>query len=387
MRDTLIIFGLAVACCVLVGAAGLWALHLLREKSLRWQLAVAAVTPVLAVAASVAVNVQLMFLSAHDSGVIVVALVTSTVLAFGAVWVVLRRIAQGSRALGTGVSRLVADGTGRSVEPEADPTPPPRIIPELDRVYTELAEARLTLADARTQERNAERARRELVQFVSHDLRTPLAGLRALTEGLEDGVITDVPRAYGQMRSTVTRLSGLVDDLFALSRVEAAPEAERRPVALAELLADVTDELSPMAAAAGVGLRAEVPETDRLAVHGDADALSRAVANLVGNAVQHTAPGGVVEVRGLRGVDGTVRVAVTDGCGGIPEAHLSRIFDSGWRGTQARPVPEISPTGAGLGLTIVKGVITAHAGSIGVRNVDGGCCFSVELPAGQPTAA
>ncbi len=386
MRDTLIIFGLAVGCCILIGAAGLLALHLLREKSLRWQLALAGVTPVLAVAASVAVNVQLMFLSGHDSGVIVVALVTSTLLALGAVWVVLRRITQGSLALGTGVSELVADGTGRQPA-EPGPTEPRQMIPELEQVHSELARARRTLAEARTQERNAERARRELVQFVSHDLRTPLAGLRALTEGLEDGVISDVPRAYTQMRSTVTRMAGLVDDLFALSRVEAAPEAERRLVALAELLADVTDELIPMAAAAEVGLRAEVPESDRLAVHGDADALSRAVANLVSNAVQHTAPGGAVRVRGLRALDGVVQVAITDSCGGIPEANLSRIFDSGWRDTRTRSVSDLSPSGAGLGLTIVKGVITAHAGSIEVRNVEGGCCFSVELPAGQPTAA
>lgn len=381
MRDGLIIFGLAVGCCLLIGGAGLLVLHALRDRSLRWQLAAAAVTPVLAVAASVAVNVQLMFLSAHDSGVIVVALLTSTLLALGAVWVVLRRITQGSEALGTGVSRLVADGTGAPVEPE--PGPSGRIIPELDRVRTELATARQTLAETRTQERNAERARRELVGFVSHDLRTPLAGLRALTEGLEDGVISDVPRAYAQMRSTVTRMSGLVDDLFALSRVEAAPEAERRPVALAELLADVAEELSPAAAAAEVTLAAEVPTDDRLAVHGDADALTRAVANLLGNAVQHTAAGGRVEVRGTRAADDTVRVTVTDGCGGIPEADLGRVFDSGWRGSSERPGPDLATAGAGLGLTITQRVIAAHAGSVGVRNVDGGCRFTLELPSGQ----
>jgi signal transduction histidine kinase len=385
VRDGLIIFGLAVACCLVIGGAGLLALHGLRGRSLRWQLAVAAVTPVLAVAASVAVNVSLMFLSAHDSWVIVVALLTSTGLALGAVWVVLRRITQGSRALGSGVSRLVADGTGQPVEPEPRSTGP--IVPELDQVRTELATARRTLAEARSQERNAERARRQLVGFVSHDLRTPLAGLRALAEGLEDGVVTDAPRAYAQMRSTVTRMSGLVDDLFALSRVEAAPEVERRPVALAELLADLTDELSPMAAAADVALRADIPADDRLAVSGDADALSRALANLVGNAVQHTGPGGRVEVRGSRAADGAIRVAVTDGCGGIPEPHLDRVFDSGWRGVADRPASELPTGGAGLGLTITQGIIAAHDGSIAVRNVDGGCCFSLELPAGQSSAA
>ncbi len=380
MTDLVLIVGLCLGCCTVVGGLGLIVLRRLAGRSLGLQLGVAALLPVLAVAGSIALNVQLMFLSGHDSGVIVIALLASSVLALAAGWLVLRRISRGSAQLGSGVGLLLAEHTGT---PAPTPVTPTRLPREFEQLRHELADARRTLTAARARERNAERARSELVSFMSHDLRTPLAGLRALTEGLEDGVITDVPRALGQLRSTVARMSGLVEDLFELSRVESPTPQVHRPVSLTELVGDVADELTPAAAAAEVELRVDLPEADRLAVSGDADALVRALANLVSNAIRHTAVGGRVEISGLRGADGRIRIGVADGCGGIPEPHLERVFDTGWRGTSAR-TPERSgePTGAGLGLAITKGVVRAHAGSIEVRNVTGGCCFELELPAG-----
>jgi signal transduction histidine kinase len=187
---------------------------------------------------------------------------------------------------------------------------------------------------------------------------------------------------------TVARMTGLVEDLFELSRVQGPADRLRTDaVSITEIVGDVTDELDPTAAAAGVDLRAAVPADDRLAVVGDGDALARALANLVSNAVRHTEPRGRVLVAASRAEDGRLQVSVTDGCGGIPEEHLPRVFDTGWRGTAARTVPrtDVEPQGAGLGLAIAKGVVAAHDGSIVVRNVDGGCCFDVELPAAEPT--
>ena len=239
MGDTITIFALTVGCCVLAGGVGLLALRSLRHRSLRWQLAVATITPVVAVAVSVAVNVKLMFLSAHDSGVIVIALATSVLLALGAGALVLRRITHGSAALGNAVSRLVHYEGGVAGRPDEQPV---KLVPELERVRRELADARQTLAESRMRERNAERARRELVSFISHDLRAPLAGLRALSEGLEDGVIADVPGAHGQLRSTAKRMTGLVEDLLELSRIEGESDHQRNPVSLSELVGDVVDE-------------------------------------------------------------------------------------------------------------------------------------------------
>jgi signal transduction histidine kinase len=116
---------------------------------------------------------------------------------------------------------------------------------------------------------------------------------------------------------------------------------------------------------------------DRLAVHGDADELTRAVTNLVGNAIRHTEPGGAVQLAVDRDSDGRVRLAVTDGCGGIPDDDLERVFDIGWRGDEQRTP---SGSGGGLGLAIARGVVESHDGRIAVSNVDGGCAFEIELP-------
>ncbi len=246
-------------------------------------------------------------------------------------------------------------------------------------MLADLADTRRTLAESRDRERAAEQARRELVSFMSHDLRTPLAGLRALAEGLEDEVIADPKRALVQMRGTVDRMTGLVDDLFALSRVQGPPQAKPGTlVSVTELITDVATELTASAAAHDVDLQLDVPSDDRLAIVGAPDDLTRALTNLVANAIRHTEPGSRVELLGRRTAGGGVQVAVVDGCGGIPEASLRRVFDTGWRGTPSRSGDD---GGAGLGLAIARGVVQSHAGEIAVHNVEGGCRFEVDLPA------
>lgn len=383
-RDLLAIGLLTLGSCLGVGAVGALLLHRLRQASLRYQLLAAALLPVLAVAVAVAVNVGFMFLSTHDSGVVLLALGLSVVLAGVGGYLVTRRVSAGFRRLATGVQALVADS-----DTVADPETPgpvaaverqsPALPAELATALTDLTEARRTLAETRARERAAEASRRELVAFLSHDLRTPLAGLRALSEALEDGVIEDVPRALGHLRATSTRMAALVDDLFALSRAYAPGDAKARAsLSLREVISDVTSEAHATAEAAGVGLDVELPSDDRLAVFGNSGDLTRAFANLVANAIMHTEVGSRVQVRAGRAPDGMVQVAVRDQCGGIPEAHLSRVFDTGWRGSPARGAED---GGAGLGLAIARGVVQSHAGMIGVRNVGDGCCFDVELPA------
>jgi signal transduction histidine kinase len=101
----------------------------------------------------------------------------------------------------------------------------------------------------------------------------------------------------------------------------------------------------------------------------------------VGNAVRHTPTGGTVVVAARRTQDGRAQVSVTDGCGGIEDHDLERVFDIGWRGQPERGTDD---AGAGLGLTIARGVVESHAGSLTVANVGGGCRFDVRLPAGPP---
>jgi signal transduction histidine kinase len=381
MTDLLLIIGLTLGACLAVGLLGALLLRAIRRSSLRYQLAVASLIPVLAVAATVVINVELMFLSAHDTTVILLAVSIALVVAIVGGWLVSRRFSLASRHLQDSIGLLVSDSQGvpASEVRQHDNTDTDRGLPaELARVERELTEARQTLADARQRERAAERSRQELVSFMSHDLRTPLAGLQALAEGLEDGVISDVPGTLRHIRSTVARMTVMVDDLFALSRVQGAPEPrELSLVALSELVSDVASEAEATARTAQVRLEVEVPEHDNLAVLGRHEDLSRAIGNLVSNAIRHTDPDQAVRVSADRAEDGSVRVLVMDGCGGIPEAYLDRVFDTGWRGSPARGA---SDGGAGLGLAIARGVVESHQGEIAVRNTETGCCFEVALP-------
>lgn len=376
-RDLLFMLSATTLSCLGVGLLGWLALRLARRRSVTVSLLVVALVPVLAIVVAVAVNVQAMFLSAHDAEVITVVVGTAAVLAVSVGVVLGRRISASSQALGQGIRDLAQtyeDGVeGRSRRRGETAV---LLSAELAALAYQLEEAKASLSESRERERALEVGRRELIAAMSHDLRSPLAAIRALAEGLEDGVI-DEKDALRQLRANVSRMTGMVDDLLELSRLQGRQERPRVMVSLSEVIEDVVAQARPYATSRGVDVTISAPK--RLAVRGDGDELARAVSNLVSNAVRHTSPGSAVEVRGTSGHNGRVDVEVADACGGIPDTHLERLFDIGWRGD-----PERTPggdSGAGLGLAIVRGVVEAHGGSVGVRNDNGGCRFTVTLPA------
>lgn len=234
-------------------------------------------------------------------------------------------------------------------------------------------------AELRDRERQLEARRRELVAWVSHDLRTPLAGLRALTEALDDGVVTDpgdVAEYHRRIRNETMRMSRLVDDLFELSRINAGAVRPRlRPVSLPEVTAEALAAVQPLSHHYGVRLHQAPPAG--IMVSASHPELLRVLENLLRNAIRFTPAGGTVTVASGTW-EGHGLVAVTDTCGGIPEPDLPRVFDVAFRGETAR-TPD-GDTGAGLGLAIVRGLVDAHSGDITVRNVDGGCRFDLRLP-------
>ncbi|TCN42100.1 signal transduction histidine kinase [Kribbella orskensis] len=378
-RDQVTILGLTAVWTLVVAAIGVAVLWRFRRRSLRTTMIVASLVPMLAALAAVTQSVRAMFISAHDSLVVLWTLAFSGLLGLAISVLLGQWITTSSRDVGRRLRHL-----GTSYEPVAGGTSG-NVPAELAAITDELEMTRKRLAASHDRERALEASRRELVAFMSHDLRTPLAGLRAVSEGLEDGVIDDVPGALRQMRTTVDRMTGLVDDLFELSRLSAAPPPRRRTaVSLRELAEDVAGETCEHARSEGVSLKVSTPsDDDRLAVHGDADELTRAVTNLVGNAIRHTEPGGTVKLTVDRDTDGRVRLAVTDGCGGIPDDDLERVFDIGWRGDEQRTPTSGSSSnssGGGLGLAIARGVVESHEGTIGVTNIDGGCAFEIDLP-------
>jgi signal transduction histidine kinase len=245
---------------------------------------------------------------------------------------------------------------------------------------TELDRARHQLLEAAGRERALESSRRELVAWVSHDLRTPIAGIRAMVEALDDGVVDDpgeVRRYHLQLVTEADRLARLVDDLFELSRIEAgalAVSVER--VALGELVSDAVASAAVMAAAKGVRVDGRLDHRPP-DVAGSAAELNRIVRNLLDNAIRHTPPGGLVEVA-VGGGDDYGEVSVLDGCGGIPTQDLHRVFDLAYRGDAARTPGTTG--GAGLGLAIARGLVDVLDGDIAVQNEPGGCRFTVRIP-------
>lgn len=228
--------------------------------------------------------------------------------------------------------------------------------------------------------RNAEAARRELVAWMSHDLRSPLAGIRGMTDALADGIVcepADVADYLDRIRRESDRMAGMVEDLFQLSRAtSAALHLTLVPLALGEVVSDAVAAEAPAAAATGVAIAADRPE-DWPVVHGSDSELTRAVRNLLSNAIRHTPPGGRVELTAGRD-GGRAWLRVQDACGGIPDADLERVFAVGFRGEAAR-TPGGGP-GAGLGLAIARAFAEAHGGTIAVRNQAPGCVFELRLP-------
>ncbi|MCG8919342.1 HAMP domain-containing histidine kinase [Actinokineospora sp. PR83] len=233
--------------------------------------------------------------------------------------------------------------------------------------------------EARERERAAEASRRELVAWISHDLRTPLAGIRAMAEALADGVVHDPVEVTGyanQISIESRRLSSMVDDLFELSRITAgALHLTMAAVPLQEIVSDALATQQPVASRKRVRVSAAAEAVP--VVLGSDPELARVVRNLVANAIRHTPPDGTVAVEiGVVGQEALL--SVQDSCGGIPETELPRVFDVAFRGSAARtPGAE---AGGGLGLAIAKGLVEAHHGRIAARNHDRGCRFEVHLP-------
>jgi signal transduction histidine kinase len=251
---------------------------------------------------------------------------------------------------------------------------------ELAALSRELAATGDKLAESRERERRVDASRRQLVAWVSHDLRTPLAGLQAMAEALQDGIARDPARYHRQIQAEATRLSAMVEDLFELSRIHARTlSLALAPVEAGDLVSDMVASMEPLASARGVRLSGEAARS--LLIWADARELSRALANLVTNAIRHTPPGGRVLVAATAEAGG-VLMTVADGCGGIPQADLASVFDLAWRGTQARTPG--ADSGAGLGLAIVRGIVEAHQGQVSVVNAGDGCQFEIRLPALAP---
>lgn len=252
----------------------------------------------------------------------------------------------------------------------------------ISAIATPLAESSargvlLTLHDL-TRIRQVETSQKEFVSNVSHELRNPLAAIKALVETLESGAWEDPEIAadfLGRMRRDVDRINGLVNDLLELSRMESGQFViKAEPGPLAPLALGVMAQFQAMAAAQGIALEVDLPaDLPLLAV--DAEQISQALVNLVENALKFTPPPGKVSIA-ARALPEEVEVQVKDSGVGVAPQHLPHLFERFYKVDRSR-----RDGGSGLGLAIVKQSIAAHGGRIAVTSREGeGCVFTFTLP-------
>ena len=241
----------------------------------------------------------------------------------------------------------------------------PRELHELGAAFNEMASNLEHLFDAR----------RELVAWASHDLRTPLASLRAMVEALEDGLAE--PAEYvAAIRAQTEILSALVEDLFELARIDSGALAlELQEAPLRELVVSCVEALEAEAQAQGVRLESRLDADAMVTVA--PEKVQRVLLNLLTNAVRHARPHGSVAVVVERDTDHVV-VAVEDDGSGLAPGVPQRMFDRFWRDDESRAR---ASGGAGLGLAIAQGLVQAHGGTIWAENRDeGGARVAFTLP-------
>ena len=301
----------------------------------------------------------------HDDAKIVSVAVVSTLCALCGALVLGRRILQPLVRLRATSAQLAA-GDLSARAPESGP----RELLELGGSFNEMAASIERLFDVR----------RELVAWASHDLRTPLASLRAMVEALEDGLAT--PAEYlPAIRGQTEILSRLVEDLFELAMIDAgALTLELQDAPLGPLVSGCLGAVEAEARANNVRLESRVDPADP-AVRLAPDKIERVLLNLLANAVRHARPDGTVAVIVEPDTD-HVLVAVEDTGDGVAAETQERMFDRFWREDDSRAR---SSGGAGLGLAISQGLVQAHGGKIWAENRNGGgarVAFTLPLATG-----
>jgi signal transduction histidine kinase len=328
--------------------------------SIRLQLAVLALAAVCLPLAAVVGSGLVMF-GMHDDTKFIAVVVGSTLCAVAGALLLGRRILGPLDELRAASKRLA----GGELSARASESGP-RELRELGAAFNEMAANLEHLFDAR----------RELVAWASHDLRTPLASLRAMVEALEDGLAE--PAEYlPAIRAQTDLLSDLVEDLFELARIDSGVLAlELREASLGELVTSCLESLRPAASSRGVRLESSVDPTDPL-VKVAPDKVQRVLLNLVENAVRHTGREGAVAVVVQRDTDHVI-VAVEDEGAGLAPGAPQRMFERFWRDDESRTR---SSGGAGLGLAIAQGLVHAHGGTIWAENRrEGGARVAFTLP-------
>jgi len=226
-----------------------------------------------------------------------------------------------------------------------------------------------------------ERVRRDFVANASHELKTPITAIRGIAETIlgDEEMNADVKRSFvGKINTQSKRLSALVSDLMALSRLESAQNSSQfHPLDLTALTRQSIAAIKSACGEKQLTIHTQMASQEALMIAGDKQAIGQLIDNLLSNAVEYTPTGGLITVTLARQVD-RVELLIADSGVGISQQYQQRIFERFYRVDKARS-RELG--GTGLGLSIVKNIVEQHGGSITVESQPGkGSTFTVSLP-------
>ncbi|WP_035750345.1 sensor histidine kinase [Arthrobacter sp. 35W] len=367
--DLATIAAVVLAWALAIGAVTVVLQRLLRSASIVVQILLVVLATMAILVAGVVSAFNAMFITAEDLQVMWFILAIASVLAVVVAVLLGLGLARNTKRLAGDAARI---GRGESLAPQR------KMTSELSALAAELAATSRNLEESRQRELAVENARRELVAWVSHDLRTPLASMRAMAEALEDGVAEDVSAYHQRIITQADQMAVLVNDLLELSKIQAGTMVlKSQQLDLYDVVSDAIADLAPVAASRAIAINGGAVAPTMVAA--DGASLSRAIRNVVLNGILYSAQGSTVSIAVTSTASEAV-VEVSDGCGGIPEEDLPRMLTAGWQKDSGRTKSRYS--GAGIGLSMVHGIIQAHHGTLEVANIEGGCRFRLRIPAG-----
>jgi signal transduction histidine kinase len=372
----LVVFMSGTGLFTISGAYILYRLGLVRRfRSLRLTIFVTIIITVFLVFLNVWVTAQMMFISPHDLTLTIALLVFAGLVAIAFGFFVANAVTDGIRDLARAAERLAQGDFTTRLQVKGNDE-----IAELTETFNWTASSLQSIDE---QKRRLEQNRRDLIAWVSHDLRTPLASMRVMIEAMSDGVVSDpetVSRYLHNSKAEIEHLSRLIDDLFELSQLDVRDNRmDFQRASLRDLVSDTIGSMSAQAQRQQITLTGEV-DADVDVLFMAPDKIQRVLRNLIDNAIGYTPTDGQITLR-VKSAGDHVQIDVRNSGSVISPEDLPHIFTSFYRGEKSRARSGDGRRGTGLGLAIARGFVEAHGGRIWVESQpETGTTFSFTLP-------
>ena len=344
-------------------------------NSLRWSLIITVITSVTLVFINVWVTAQLMFINMHD------LILTAALLVFGGLTAVVfglfiaSNISRKIQLISSAIEQVAGGNLNTQVKATGND--------EFSKLAEMLNWMVDNLQEVEQEKQMIEQTRRDLVAWISHDLRTPLTAIQASLEAIADGIVTDEETTKSYINNSLSELEHLrvlIDDLFAIAQLDAGHMSLNFVKAsLSDLISDIVASMNVRANNRKITIHGDIqPDIDPVTIA--PDKMQRVLYNLIDNALRHTPPEGQITIRAYPKTD-QIRVDVHNTGSQISVEHLPHIFEKFYRGETARHQGKDGHRGTGLGLAIARGFVEAHQGKIWVDSPENrGTSFSFSIP-------